>query len=1197
MTGGDTHEPLSPSYLASPLETLLESWEDVFSEWITLHDISEAYNFLCNKFQLRAEFLLREHPRSSALEYIRLNANKLCSIICRDISRALIDVNGNINQSLESDFGLSVTSLSDDEFHHATSLSTLSHNALRFISTICTFPALYSLFSDHELNTILDELFRVVANKALPTPNAPKTYTLVIHILSTHRLPPSIIRPKYPEVISALDRAAKGDFGARAAAEGLQAIRRYLQEYPVLFIEPISISLSSLLSTHIISNDHSARLHASHVLNRLAQMKVSAYMDLKFPHDTLSTTIKHFVSKSGSKTAAEANPELPSLYSTLMDAAQDDSGSSLRPGTVWGLVVIASFLILAGDSIFSQPATLRLFERFMSLASVSKKASTRAVFSATWRCLVWCYADLCRKSRRDQKYFQIKQKAFSFLRDAGLKHIEAISTALLIVVLNDARYVPHTQKREELATGISVLKDLACSAKPETRNPAADVLEILLGSKVAQSGYNDGILIDKRMLDGSILNASLDTLPKATKGLVAQQASYTNTLSEEDVQQHWDALVETWKCCTSHPDQKVLHITPQLLRIWRHLLLAQVQLTLDSSQNNGPSSVARRISNVICSFLTPAVTPPNQASQLNLVLSLWKELKQVFCASPNWLSGPAQIIIAAILKYQFEIRDEGVRREWTSLCAELIETGIPALMHILASKGEGGNSTRDGGIENNDEVKQLLWSLLAKTYGDRGNGEGLRWEDLVSFLILPFGAWKMSDEGYELWEATLRNAFYIAALHNIKPLTVIDHLVQHLGESRIKLLSASPMYLLKILPYVSLSSVGAAHNLRFPDDLFAVFNDILLAQYPLTPEGLSDVLNIFHCLNTIIETINAEQVLYFIRAMKNSLRAWLIDEQAVLTDDTLNMITESVYIPLLDLLRAFYHRYIIPCLPSTSTSTSTSTGAFTLDSPPSPALQTLHLVCELLTAPFARILQPATGPMAFIELWKDTFGNPRYPWLDSETAKALPSEIKNCLRACEYAWKVDLGLPSSVLDSQDSVRASVPDSQSFAQHQASARQSADQAFRSGSLNESWRLGMAQNVDAQMEHESQPECLPDEGEGIIDVDPPPILLPPPLIQAPPPGTRHSRSPESSQEVLQSPLAQKVSFKKLGSKIASRLKPKPKPRSRPKKKTVPAAPLMRRVNLASGSVGDSALAALQEYSSQVPDSEDRLLSDEY
>jgi hypothetical protein len=132
----------------------------------------------------------------------------------------------------------------------------------------------------------------------------------------------------------------------------------------------------------------------------------------------------------------------------------------------------------------------------------------------------------------------------------------------------------------------------------------------------------------------------------------------------------------------------------------------------------------------------PLESPRAQARYLTIILKLWSVVKNVFTKS--WLSFPAEKILASLLRKRFDISNEDVKNLWSRLCAELVSTGIPTLLHVLHTRSLNR-------CQEEKEVTRCLWRVMA------GNGEKLAdddqnvdaiqddWMDLVHLLVMPFG--------------------------------------------------------------------------------------------------------------------------------------------------------------------------------------------------------------------------------------------------------------------------------------------------------------------------------------------------------------------------------------------------------------------------------------------------------------------------
>ena len=130
---------------------------------------------------------------------------------------------------------------------------------------------------------------------------------------------------------------------------------------------------------------------------------------------------------------------------------------------------------------------------------------------------------------------------------------------------------------------------------------------------------------------------------------------------------------------------------------------------------------------MIAAQLLDATDAPNvQIRHLKFVKKVWSMTKSVLY--DTWLPSNAEIILAAVLKRNFILSDDSVRKVWSDLCAELISVGVPTLLHILYFQSERKEQV---------EVLRQLWAVLVRTWHIIDHGT--TWDDLITLLVVPFG--------------------------------------------------------------------------------------------------------------------------------------------------------------------------------------------------------------------------------------------------------------------------------------------------------------------------------------------------------------------------------------------------------------------------------------------------------------------------
>lgn len=155
----DARQPMplgmSESYFASPIQTLSESIKDSGQDWITPHDLVEAYNVLSARIRFHVHDILIVDSPLPSLTIFKAQSSQIAECISRDLERLLPSPfeSDHAGRSYYSD-----GSLSSDELYNATNNAILCHHALRFMTDIFTFQSLYSNFTSRLRKFLLNEL-------------------------------------------------------------------------------------------------------------------------------------------------------------------------------------------------------------------------------------------------------------------------------------------------------------------------------------------------------------------------------------------------------------------------------------------------------------------------------------------------------------------------------------------------------------------------------------------------------------------------------------------------------------------------------------------------------------------------------------------------------------------------------------------------------------------------------------------------------------------------------------------------------------------------------------------------------------------------------------------------------------------------------------------------------------------------------
>jgi hypothetical protein len=141
------HHPPLADFLASPIRTLCESINDPQQDFISDIDIVEAYSVLCARIRSRRGDVADTKTRE-ALSGLEADLPFFVLCISRDVQRVLpnpFDSAPRHRQSVSQSYDADRSVYGDDRPPAIDHM--LCQNALRLMSDLFLYPALYSMFS------------------------------------------------------------------------------------------------------------------------------------------------------------------------------------------------------------------------------------------------------------------------------------------------------------------------------------------------------------------------------------------------------------------------------------------------------------------------------------------------------------------------------------------------------------------------------------------------------------------------------------------------------------------------------------------------------------------------------------------------------------------------------------------------------------------------------------------------------------------------------------------------------------------------------------------------------------------------------------------------------------------------------------------------------------------------------------------
>ncbi|KAG6853948.1 hypothetical protein C0991_012272 [Blastosporella zonata] len=684
----------------------------------------------------------------------------LARALKRDIQRALLNTGLRQPPSFYDSYS-SNTPMTDHDLQHTVDLSNLSHHSLRVLSDIFALRALHVLIPVQDLNDLLKEILKIASMIELPTPNSEKTVSLVFWLLQIQRLPSAILEPRKDEIVKALRDALNGQRGLQAKRDSLKAINSLLKHQPVLFTTPLHGFIFTILA-NLTSEDTDCRLQACNALSGLVLAKFDRP---DFPHQGISQEVHSFLKPQippRNHQPSFSQEDYP-LHYFVAQALAPESNDTQEP--IWAVITLASLITLADRWLYTYKDLAFCADRLQP-AFVHKRREVRQLARAAWGCLVWAFTLLPAHptwlhpedpSIADVS-LSVRGKAFRFLKSdvTGGKGVLLARGLLLSPARGNDRA---SADAANVSRALLVLKTMIIGGKPSDSDVG---IRMLCGVLSMRGTKTDDVKPNLGLFEGTIIDGAPRKARDTVKWVSEMNLERIRALAEAEIIHHWETLVDVWIDAVERTLQMSLPLSNGLLDVWQSLLLARADLT--HARLTGSSRFAIQIAGIVTGFLVQSLEPPMQVLRLVSVKRLWGVMKNVFAVT--WL--PAEMVLASVLKVNFSLNDMEVKGAWSELCADLILVGVPTLLHVISTGSEGKDVTRH------------LWTVLAKTW-QVPDGKA-HWEELVSFLVIPFKSWVMSGVETELWKAVLHSSVSMAEANSVTPNAVVDRFFLRLEE-------------------------------------------------------------------------------------------------------------------------------------------------------------------------------------------------------------------------------------------------------------------------------------------------------------------------------------------------------------------------------------------------------------------------------
>ncbi|KAI0301170.1 hypothetical protein B0F90DRAFT_1817185 [Multifurca ochricompacta] len=892
-----TPEPSDPlsdlHYIEGPVNKIL-------AECSTLADLIQAYSVLTARLRAAVHESTDSGCSWPLFQPLRKRRTSFVNAVVRDLGRALVDPMEGCDQldcstpepssslpSPEKSPRKKRCGMNEEQVKYARDLATVTHAVIKLLGLAFTLPAVYGLFDDQDLGSMVTQVLAIPLATDLPTPNARKTCALAIWLLQTQRLPRDVLAPAKDRITYALRRAVEGELGKEgkkgSVSDGLKAIHELSVHEPSVFVPAFTELLPSILD-NLLAPRLALRTQACHALGGLALG--ASQIPLSYTHTRLSDIVAAALTVDPAPPSSTSSPRTPGgsrsnsmLIKTLRTTLNAQDPSCAAQGPVWALCTLAALVVLLGPMLATNANLINGLKGLLALSVRHKKSSA----------VGWTQAE---EARRDEFW-----KVVATMLDMGA----GVGTvgALLAHRTDNPRMVSRviTVLEAMVQRGGNMCHDavqtlcrlVSATSDASSRSPSA-------GEEQEEEEWDWAKLLPTGLFsaDPGLLTVDFGSLSEEVRPLLKQTPGVADvrvlTPTELWMPGVMDGLIKVWRtaltqvCLSSDAE-----LPPELVQSWNGLLGAAFR-GLQGSTDDGEveedqedDSVQKlaelavsviqdilRDSNVqlVPSADTPTPsqtgsdvdlvphTRSNAAMKLCVVRSLWTQTHSVLPAQA--LAGSAsEALLTWLMEKEAELVWEtntphDARTQWAMLCADVLARSSTGARDASASLlrvfwGVRGASRRWTWSWAMD-VRALVW----RTFVERWRALAKGWEDALMLLGVPFAdkdAWEMSTQDLDAWDATLQFCLWRVLDEGTEAARVVDHLAGTIASTHIPTGYSATRAADLLLSHLEMPSDAPA--------LLEFVNDTMVSTYPPEPRNKVASMWLMRTVTKVVDTCPA----------------------------------------------------------------------------------------------------------------------------------------------------------------------------------------------------------------------------------------------------------------------------------------------------------------------------------------------------
>ncbi|KAF5315065.1 hypothetical protein D9619_007434 [Psilocybe cf. subviscida] len=633
-----------------------------------IKELVEGYNDLATRLRASVDSKTDVDASWPLFQPLRKNQQAFIDALVRDVGRALTDplsYGSEAEQEKRPRFSLpspqkSPTKkkggFSEEQIKFARDLCTISHAALKLLSVLLAYPALYNVFDHNQLQRLLTAVLAIPLADDLPTPNARKTCALVIWLIQVQRLPSEVLAPAATRISYSLRRGIDGELGKEgkkgSANDGLKAIHDLCEYMPSVFVPAFTPLLSSVLS-NLLAPTLVLRTQACHALGGFALG--STQIPLSTVHTKISRTIADYLTtptSSPSKApAAAASPSKvtvteAAIVRTLRTTMKNGDPQQAAQGPVWAVSVIANLVVLLGARICEDAKIARIVSGLMSLGLQHAKSSMRALVCVVWRPIAWAYfqpslpaeeseEDGEEEVDADEDEDEEKKEMVASARAKYLKIVMSVvdcqaGVSSIAALMSDEAVAGDDSA---LKACIEILQSMALKSSTQTCQDAVETLRYMVNPQENAddvAAWNQKLLLPKKLFSANpgLLTADFKCLNSAVRPILEEVALINDVrcFTKEEMARPWvfRGVVVAWRAalgCMELADDT--DVPEAMVEIWQQLLKSVVEFHQENEDEEALSAFACTAAKYVVHVLEDSTLNlmPNKDSVQNHLLS------------------------------------------------------------------------------------------------------------------------------------------------------------------------------------------------------------------------------------------------------------------------------------------------------------------------------------------------------------------------------------------------------------------------------------------------------------------------------------------------------------------------------------------------------------------------------------------------